>query len=88
MMDEGAIQSLNEQIDDLWDAVDELKGSMMSESEKEELAAAETVEEIDKRLSEIEEEPADRKTLAEGSTDTDASWFEADGMTESDTRGL
>lgn len=88
MMDEGAIQSLNEQIDDLWDAVDELKGSMMSESEKEELAAAETVEEIDKRLSEIEEEPADRKTLAEGSTESDDSWFNATGTVESDTNTL
>lgn len=92
MMDEGAIQSLNEQIDDLWDAIDEMESAMMSEEEladhKEELAAAETVEEIDKRLSEIEEEPADRKTLAEGSTESDDSWFNATGTVESDTNTL
>jgi hypothetical protein len=92
MMDEGAIQSLNEQIDDLWDAIEEMEAAMMSEEEladhKEELAAAETVEEIDKRLSQIEEEPADRKTLAEASTESDDSWFNATGTVESDTNTL
>jgi len=77
MMDDSAIDVVEEQIDDLWDTVDEIKETMMTDAEREELetslAAAETVQELreekedlEKRLSELEAEPENPKTLAEG----------------------
>ena len=81
-----AVDVIQEQIDDLWDALDEMKGEMMSDEDldselaeaKSELAAAETVrelqearDELDDRLSEIENQEAGRKTLADGSSGDD-----------------
>jgi len=76
MMDDSAIDVVEEQIDDLWDTVDEIKETMMTDAEREELetslAAAEDVnelreekEDLEKRLSELEAEPENPKTLAE-----------------------
>lgn len=81
MQDDGAVEAIQEQIDDLWDAMDEMKSQMADqeelsedlESAKDELADAETVkeleeakEELDKRLSELEEEPKNPRSLADG----------------------
>lgn len=75
------MQVIQEQIDDLWGEIEELKESMMSESElseelesaKSDLADAESVaeleeakEELDKRLSNLEEEPDNNRSLADG----------------------
>lgn len=79
MAEDSAVDVLEEQIDDLWDALDEMKAQMMAEEDlseslaeaKEELADAETVaeleeakEELDKRLSELEEEPKEPRSLS------------------------
>lgn len=79
-MQDDAVDVLEEQIDDLWGEIEDMKEAMMSEAElsealedtREELADAETAselaeatEELDKRLSELEEEPEDPKTLAD-----------------------
>jgi hypothetical protein len=84
-MDMEEMDVIQEQIDDLWGEIEELKESMMGEEEmseelseaKSELADAETVaeleeakEELDKRLSELEEEPEDPRSLAEGKSDS------------------
>jgi hypothetical protein len=76
MEEDDAIDVVEEQIDDLWDTVDEIKETMMTDAEREELetslAAADTVQELreekedlEKRLSELEAEPENPKTLAE-----------------------
>ena len=80
MADGEAIDVIEEQIDDLWDAMDDLKESMATEDEmseelaeaKADLAEADTVaelqeakEELDKRLSAIEDQEKERKTLAD-----------------------
>jgi molecular chaperone GrpE (heat shock protein) len=98
MADEGAIDVLEEQIDDLWDAIDEMKSEMATgeelsaevEDAKAELAAAETVqeledakEELDKRLSRIEDEPAESKTLADAEG-SDLDYSNADGGVDYD----
>jgi len=83
-MQEGAIESIEEQIDDLWGKIDELEEMMATGEEmsavKEELAAADTVEEIEKRLSDLEDEPKDPKTLADGD-DEDIDWSDAESGT-------
>ena len=80
MADGEAIDVIEEQIDDLWDAMDDLKESMATEDEmseelaeaKADLAEADTVaelqdakDELDKRLSAIEDQEKERKTLAD-----------------------
>jgi hypothetical protein len=88
MMDEGAIDMIQEEMDDLWAEVDQLKNQMMDEGEmsealssaKQELADADTVEEIETRLRELEEEPTDPKTLADGSDSDDTGWADAEGF--------
>jgi len=88
MMDEGALDMVQEEMDDLWAEVDKLKNQMMDEEEmsealssaKQELADADTVEEIETRLRELEEEPTDPKTLADGSDSDDTGWAEAEGF--------
>ncbi|AFH21720.1 hypothetical protein OSG_eHP8_00010 [environmental Halophage eHP-8] len=88
MMDEGVIDMIQEEMDDLWASVDMLKEQMMDEEEmsealadaKQDLADADTVEEIETRLRELEEEPTDPKTLADGSDSDDSGWAEADGF--------
>jgi len=88
MMDEGAIDMIQEEMDDLWAEVDQLKNQMMDEEEmsealssaKQDLADADTVEEIETRLRELEEEPTDPKTLADGSESDDSGWADADGF--------
>jgi len=100
MMDDDAREvmqdMINEEMDDLWGELDEIKeqmnemgAEMASESElsetKEELAAAETVkelqeakEELDNRLRNLEEEPNNEdRTLAEG-TDWDPEYDSTD----------
>jgi len=76
MADDGVLDMIQEELDDLWDTVDEMKADMATESEmsnvREELAAADSVaelkeakDELDKRLSRIEEQEKDTKTLAD-----------------------
>jgi len=92
-MQEGAIDSLEEQIDDIWGKIEELEQMMMSEEElseeienaKADLAAAETVaeleeakEELDKRLSDLEDEPEKPKTLAESNNEDGSIEFDED----------
>jgi hypothetical protein len=87
-MQDEALEGLREQIDDLWAEIEDLKDGMATEEEmtsnledaKEELAAADTVaelreakEELDKRLSKIEEQDGERKTLSESKGETDYS---------------
>jgi len=83
-MQEGAIESIEEQIDDLWGKIDELEEMMATGEEmsavKEELAAADTVEQIEKRLSDLEDEPKDPKTLADND-DEDIDWSDAESGT-------
>jgi hypothetical protein len=95
MMDDEAIDVLNEQIDDLWDAIDEMKEQMATSEEmsdeleaaREELAAADTVaelqeakEELDRRLSEVESEPTEGRTLADDDgTASELEYVDADG---------
>ena len=82
-MDIGA-EMIDERFDELWNEIEEMKEAMMSADEveetlseaREELADAETAQElakatedIDKRLSELEEEPQEPKSLAD-----DSSW--------------
>jgi hypothetical protein len=77
---------MQEQIDDLWGEIDKLKEQMATGEEmsaaKEELAAdladADTVAEIEKRLSDLESEPKDPKTLADGDGEDDIDWSDAD----------
>lgn len=79
-MQDEALEGLREQIDDLWAEIEDLKEGMVGEEEmssnledaKQDLAAAETVEELreakeelDKRLSAIENQEGERKTLSE-----------------------
>jgi len=79
---------IQEEMDDLWASVDMLKEQMMDEEEmsealadaKQDLADADTVEEIETRLRELEEEPTDPKTLADGSDSDDSGWADADGF--------
>lgn len=81
-----AIEVIQEQIDDLWDALDEMKESMMSESDlsdqldsvQSDLADAETVaelndakDELDKRLSELEDQPENPRAMADGDGEND-----------------
>ncbi|AFH21543.1 hypothetical protein OSG_eHP4_00005, partial [environmental Halophage eHP-4] len=88
MMDEGTLDMIQEEMDDLWASVDMLKEQMMDEEEmsealadaKQDLADADTVEEIETRLRELEEEPTDPKTLADGSESDDSGWADADGF--------
>jgi hypothetical protein len=85
MMAEEAIEAIQEEMDELWSEVDKLREDMVEEdmmqSTKEELAAADTVEEIETRLSELESEPEDNRTLGEGNTagDDESEWFAAEG---------
>ena len=93
MEDGDAMDVMNEQIDDLWDAIDELKDEMMSEEAmseelseaKADLAAAETVaeleearDELDRRLSHIEDQEKERKTLSDGAEGEDRDYSDAD----------
>ena len=79
---EGMLEVLEEDINDLWDALEDLKGSMMSsddvdselsatkeELEKELAEVKEELEAKDKRLSAIEDEPTESKSLADGEGD-------------------
>jgi len=81
--DDDAIDVLEEQIDDLWGEIEEMKEAMTTQSEmsdeleaaRDELADAESVaelqeakDELDKRLSHIEDEEK-TKTLADGESD-------------------
>ena len=87
-------EMIDERIDELWSEIEDLKEAMMSESElsseledaKQDLANAESVEqlqeakdELDKRLSKLEDEPKEPKTLAEGDGDDDGfDWSNVD----------
>jgi len=73
--DDDAIDVLEEQIDDLWDALDSMKEEMAAQEQlsdaREELADAETVKELseakdslEERLEALEEEPADPRSLS------------------------
>jgi len=88
----GAMDLLEEEIDELWEKLREIEDQMASGEEmsamKEELAAADTVEEIEARLAELESQPTDPKTLAADSDEDDEFelWANAEGMPESGTR--
>jgi len=79
---EGMVEVLEEDIDDLWSAIEDMKSSMMSEGDvdselsatKEELEKElselkDELEEKDKRLSAIEDQPTESKSLADGDGD-------------------
>jgi len=78
MMDDEVLDFIQEELDDLWATVDDLKEEMATESEMAELAAADTVselkdarDELDRRLSKLEDKEEGRKTLADVAGDTD-----------------
>lgn len=88
-----AVDALQDQVASLSERLEELEDMMASQSElseaKQELADAETVEELedvfDKRLSRLEEEPEDAKTLADDSEgDEGFDWSDADSGVEYD----
>lgn len=91
-MEDEVMEAIQEQIDDLWGEIENLKSGMMDEEEmseelseaKQDLADAETVaelqeanEELEKRLSDLEDEPKKPKSLSEGDSDDDG-WYNAD----------
>lgn len=87
-----AVDALQDQVASLSERLEELEDMMASQSElseaKQELADAETVEELedafDKRLSRLEEEPEDAKTLADDAGGDEFDWSEADGGVDYD----
>ena len=88
-MQEEAIEGLREQIDDIWGKVEELEEQMAEGEMSEELSETkaelselkEEKESLEKRLSALEDEPEESKTLAEGDNIDESDWYNADGMT-------
>jgi len=89
MVDEDALGPINEQIDDLWDELSQIKEEMIDgeemsaelEDAKAELAAADTVEDVDERLKTLEEEGEESKVMADGRAEGDEDeidWSDAD----------
>jgi len=94
MMDESDVVDLiQEEMDDLWGEIDELKEQMMGAEMAEELADADTVEEVESRLATVEdrtkelaEEPKNPRTMAD--TDESESIFdESRRMSSMDSTG-
>jgi len=67
MMDEDDIVGIvQDEMAGLKEDLQEMRDAMLTQQDMAELAEADTVEEIEQRLSDIESEPTDPKTLAEG----------------------
>jgi hypothetical protein len=93
-MQDEALDVIQEQIDDIWGEIEEMKqqmttGEEMSEA-KSELASADTVqelkekkEELDKRLSELESEPEEPKTLSDDMDEWEPQYESKPGNTPS-----
>jgi hypothetical protein len=94
MMAEEAYEAMEEEIDELWEEVDQLREQMVDEQMMSDVADSDTVaelqeakDEIEKRLSELESEPEDSRTLAEGNKIGDE-WANADGLVVEDSNSL
>jgi hypothetical protein len=97
-MQDEALEGLREQIDDLWAEIEDLKDGMATEEEmtsnledaKEELAAADTVaelreakDELDKRLSKIEEQDGEKRTMSESNSEFEPTYDDGPASTSS-----
>jgi hypothetical protein len=97
-MQEEALEGLREQIDDLWAEIEDLKDGMATEEEmtsnledaKADLAAADTVtelreakEELDKRLSKIEEQDGEKRTMSESNSEFEPTYDDGPASTSS-----
>jgi len=94
MMDESDVVDLiQEEMDDLWGEIDELKEQMMGAEMAEELADADTVEEVESRLATVEdrtkelaEEPKNPRTMAD-TEESDSIFDESRRMSSMDATG-
>jgi hypothetical protein len=73
---------IQEEMDDLWSSVDELKEEVMGSSEMQE-----QLSEVEARLSELEDQPKQPKTLADGDEQTEDAYVDAESGLVSDSAG-
>jgi len=91
-IDDGMVEDLQNTVASLSDRLEDLEDKMANTATEEELseakaelAAADTVEDVDERLKTLEDQPAPSKVLAEGREDEDEiDWSAADDGIEYD----
>ncbi len=79
--------AMKNRLDDLEDELAQMRDAALTESDKEELAAADTVEAVEARLSELENEPAQPRTMADSGGSDNEDFFSGRRMASTDTAG-
>ena len=79
--------AMKNRLDDLEDELAQMRDAALTESDKEELAAAETVSEVEARLSELENEPTQPRSMADSGGSDDEDFFSGRRMASMDSAG-